>query len=75
MSSLKNIQGERQVISQAASPIHKLKRHLENTFPESCEAMREWWYGRVSYQMLKSISERHGLIVQNGPFLNMRYPA
>jgi hypothetical protein len=75
MSYLKAIQGERQVISQAASPIQKLKRHLENTFPKSCEALRERWYGRLSYQMLKSISARHGLAVQNGPFQNMRYPA
>jgi hypothetical protein len=75
MSYLKTIQAERQVISQAASPIYKLKRHLENTFPESCEAMREWWYGRISHQMLKSISARRGLVVQNGPFQNMRYPA
>ena len=75
MSYLKTIQSECQVISQAGSPFYKLKRFLEDTFPEPCEAMREWWYGRLSHQMLKSISARHGLVVQNGPFRNMRYPA
>jgi hypothetical protein len=75
MSYLKTMQDEHQIISQAASPIYKLKRHLENAFPESCEAIREWWYGRVSHQMLKRISARHGLVVQNGPFQDMRYLA
>src|SRR5947209_3571 len=75
MSYLKTVKDKRKVISQTTSSFHKLKRILENTFPESCEALRERWYGRVSQQMLKSISARHGLVVQNGPFRNMQYPA
>jgi hypothetical protein len=75
MSHLKTVQGNRRIISQTASSFHKLKLLLENTFPESCEALRERWYGHLSHQMLKSISARHGLVIQNGPFQNMRYPA
>lgn len=75
MSYLKTIQGKRKIVPQTASSFHKLKRLLESSFPESCEALRERWYGRLSHQMLKSISARHGLAVQDGPFRNMRYPA
>jgi hypothetical protein len=75
MSYLKTIQGNRKIISKTASPFRKVKRLLESTFPESCEALRERWYGRLSHQMLKNISARHGLVVQGGPFRDMRYPA
>lgn len=49
MSYLKTVQGERKIVSQAASSFHKLKRLLENTFPESCEVLRERWYGRFHH--------------------------
>src|ERR1700674_2743508 len=54
---------------------HKLKCLLENSFPESCEALRERWYEHVSHQMLKSIAAQHGLAVQSGPFQGMQYLA
>ena len=75
MSTIKTINRENPATPPVIPPIHKVKRLIESTFPTSCEAMREWWYERVSYEMLKTISARHGLAVQKGPFLNLRYPA
>src|SRR6266851_9749367 len=60
------------LVPPMASSFHKLKRLLENSFPESCEALRERWYEHVSHQMLKTIAARR-LAVQSGPFEGMRY--
>ena len=59
--------------SDGPAPFHKLKRFLEKAFPECCEALRERWYERVSYKMLKSIAVQHSFAVQSGPFQGMRY--
>jgi hypothetical protein len=75
MFTLKTVHSENPAIPQVEPPIHKAKRLIESTFPKSCEAIREWWYERVSYEMLKTISARHGLAVEKGPFRNLKYPA
>src|ERR1700730_2270846 len=75
MSHLTTRQSERKLVSQAAFPFRKLKRLLENGFPESCEKLRERWYEHVSHQMLKRIAAQNGLVVQNGPFQGMQYLA
>jgi len=75
MATLKTMPSESPAIPQAVPPMHRLKRLMENTFPKSVESVREWWYERVSHEMLSSIAARNGFAVQAGPFRNLQYPA
>jgi SAM-dependent methyltransferase len=55
-----------------AAFVQRSKRLLENSFPESCEALRERWYPHVLRQILKTIA-KPPLAVQSGPFEGMQY--
>lgn len=66
-------QTEHKLVSHTTSTVRKFKRLLENSFPESCEALRERWYQHVSHQILTSIAAQHGLAVQSGPFHGLQY--
>jgi hypothetical protein len=75
MPHLTSAESKEQTRAADSFSFHKLKCLLENSFPESFEALRERWYQHVSHQMLKSIAAQHGLSVQSGPFQGMQYSA
>jgi hypothetical protein len=75
MSHLTTTESKEQARAADSFSFHKLKCFLENSFPESCEALRERWYEHVSHQMGKSIAAQYGLAVQSGPFQGMQYLA